>query len=89
VAVDSELIPLGTVMYLPDYQGLRGPDGRPHDGCFIAEDRGLKVKGKHVDIFTGDPETTKSWNAAVPSNQGVRVILGASRCAHLSKAAKH
>ncbi|MBW2453140.1 MAG: hypothetical protein JRI68_01440 [Deltaproteobacteria bacterium] len=83
VAVDSDLVPLGTVLYIPAYHGLRGPDGADHDGCFIAQDRGLKVKGKHVDVFTGDPRTTVSWNAAVPSNQGVKVILGADRCAYL------
>jgi two-component system, NtrC family, sensor histidine kinase HydH len=85
VAVDPEVVPLGTALYIPEYQGLRGPDGKTHDGCFLAEDRGLKVKGHHVDIFTGDPSTTVSWNRAVPSNQGVRVIIGATRCAHLTQ----
>jgi two-component system sensor histidine kinase HydH len=83
VAVDITVIPMRTVLYIPDFHGLKGPDGKVHDGCFIAEDRGLKVEGKHVDIFTGDPSTTVSWNQAVPSNKGVRVIIGASRCAHL------
>lgn len=85
VAVDPEVVPLGTALYIPDYQGLRRPDGETHDGCFLAEDRGLKVRGHHVDIFTGDPSTTVSWNQAVPSNQGVRVIIGAARCAHLTE----
>ena len=83
VAVDPDEIPLGATLYIPDYHGLRGPDGKAHDGCFLAEDRGLKVRGKHVDVFTGDPKTTTSWNDAVPSNQGVKVVVGASRCAHL------
>lgn len=85
VAVDPDVIPLGEVLYIPMFQGLRGPTGAPHDGCFIAEDRGLKVVGRHVDIFTGSPSTTASWNRAVPSNQGVEVIVGASRCAHLQQ----
>lgn len=84
VAVDPEQIPLGTTLYIPEYHGLRGPDGKAHDGCFVAEDRGLKVRGKHVDVFTGNPDTTASWNRAVPSNQGVKVVVGASRCAHLA-----
>ena len=74
---DSERV----VVSMPTF---RGPDGKAHDGCFIAEDRGLKVVGKHVDVFTGNPETTTSWNRAVPSNQGVKVVIGASRCAHLA-----
>jgi 3D (Asp-Asp-Asp) domain-containing protein len=85
VAVDSDVISLGTVLYVPEYHGLRGPDGKPHDGCFIAQDRGLKIKGKHIDVFTGDPETTLSWNSAVPTGKGVRVILDAPRCHHLKK----
>jgi hypothetical protein len=70
---------------MPDFQGLRGPDGKPHDGCYIAQERGLKVKGKHVDVFTGDTDTTRSWNTAVPTGKGVRVIVGAARCTHLSR----
>ncbi len=86
VAVDPTVVPMKSVLYIPDFHGLRGPDGKSHDGCFVAEDKGLKVKGRHVDVFTGNPSTTESWNKAVPSNQGVKVIVGASRCSHLSAA---
>ncbi len=85
VAVDPEVIPLGTALYIPAYHGLRRPDGSTHDGCFLAEDKGLKVKGRHVDIFTGAPSTTTSWNQSVPSNSGVLVHLSAARCAYLAK----
>ncbi|MCC6521104.1 MAG: hypothetical protein IT373_00445 [Polyangiaceae bacterium] len=83
VAVDSSVIPLGTVLYIPELHGLRDLAGVAHDGCFVAEDRGSRVNGKHVDIFTGDPELTRAWNAAVPSNSGVHVVVGAARCAAL------
>jgi len=83
VAVDPKRIPLGTVIYIPEYHGLRDLKGRAHDGCFVAEDRGLRVVGLHVDVFTGDPIVTKAWNKAVPSNRGVHVIIGATRCNHL------
>ncbi|NUP06395.1 MAG: hypothetical protein HOW73_10090 [Polyangiaceae bacterium] len=85
LAVDDATIPLGSVVYIPEYEGLPKPDGSSHDGCFIAEDRGSKVQGLHVDVFTGDPATTKSWNQAVPSNGGVHVEIGAPRCAYLKK----
>jgi signal transduction histidine kinase/3D (Asp-Asp-Asp) domain-containing protein len=84
VAVDSDAIPLGTVLYIPDYNGLRDREGAPHDGCFVAADRGSKVKGKHVDIFAGTLETAGAWNVAVPSNRGVQVVLGASQCRWLA-----
>jgi 3D (Asp-Asp-Asp) domain-containing protein len=82
VAVDSALIPLGTPLYIPEYDGLaRDSTGSTtHDGCFLAEDRGLAVTGQHVDIFTGYREITQLWNRLVPSNQGVTVIVDSPRC---------
>ncbi len=47
----------------------------------VAEDRGLKVKGKHVDVFTWLPSITRVWNSRVPSNQGLHVFVGSKRCA--------
>lgn len=81
VAVDSEVIPLGTPVFIPELAGLPLPDGAPHDGCFLAEDRGIKVVGRQVDVFTGDPATTARWNALFPSNRGVHVVPGEPRCA--------
>jgi 3D (Asp-Asp-Asp) domain-containing protein len=83
VAVDSNVIALGTVLFIPEFAGIPRPDGTPHDGCFIAEDRGTKVVGKHIDVFTGDPTVTARWNKLVPSNRGVRVRQGDARCAAL------
>lgn len=81
VAVDVSVIPLGTRVFVPELAGLPRPDGSPHDGCFVAEDRGIKVVGKHLDVFTGDPAMTARWNALMPSNKGVHVRVGDPRCA--------
>jgi 3D (Asp-Asp-Asp) domain-containing protein len=83
VAVDADVIPLGTAIYVPEYDGLpRDPEERTlHDGCFVAQDRGLKVKGKHIDVFTGHRSMTELWNRLVPSNRGVTVVLETQRCA--------
>ncbi|MCC6552257.1 MAG: hypothetical protein IT372_04445 [Polyangiaceae bacterium] len=80
VAVDSDVIPLGTPLFIPELVGLPLPDGTPHDGCFVAEDRGIKVVGRQVDIFTGDPADTARFNALYPSNRGVHVIPRDPRC---------
>jgi 3D (Asp-Asp-Asp) domain-containing protein len=82
VAVDSTIIPLGTPLYIPEYDGVaRDASGTTkHDGCFLAEDRGLAVKGQHVDVFTGDSEITRLWNRLVPSNRGVTVVVDSPRC---------
>lgn len=82
VAVDPSVIPLGTALFIPEIAGLPRPDGGAHDGCFVAEDRGLKVVGRHIDIFTGDPALTVQWNGMLPSNQGVHVRIGDARCLH-------
>ncbi|HYP88202.1 MAG TPA: 3D domain-containing protein [Polyangiaceae bacterium] len=82
VAVDSSVISLGTPLYIPEYDGVaRDAAGtRKHDGCFLAEDRGMAVKGQQVDVFTGKRETTQLWNRLVPSNSGVTVVADSPRC---------
>ncbi|HTU63886.1 MAG TPA: 3D domain-containing protein [Polyangiales bacterium] len=82
VAVDSNVIPLGTPLYIPEFEGLpREVDGTTqHDGCFVAQDRGIRVTGQHVDVFTGFATITALWNRKVPSNQGVTVIVDSPRC---------
>ncbi|WP_437604214.1 3D domain-containing protein [Sorangium sp. So ce590] len=80
VAVDSSVIPLGTALYVPELVGLPLPDGGRHDGCFVAEDRGIKVVGRQIDVFTGDPAVTARLNALFPSNRGVRPVLDDARC---------
>jgi 3D (Asp-Asp-Asp) domain-containing protein len=82
VAVDSDVIPLGTMIYIPEFEGMPrdAESSGLHDGCFIAQDRGLRVKGQQVDVFTGDENMTRLWNKLVPSNQGVTVVLDSPRC---------
>lgn len=90
VAVDVTVIPLGTPLFIPEFVGLPLGEGRAgvHDGCFIAEDRGIKVIGRHVDIFTGRVATTKQWNERVPTNQGVTVFVDDPRCPGPRRAAR-
>jgi 3D (Asp-Asp-Asp) domain-containing protein len=82
VAVDSDVIPLGTALYIPEYDGAPRDTERKatHDGCFVAQDRGLRVKGNHVDVFTGHASLTALWNAIIPSNKGVTIVLDSPRC---------
>jgi 3D (Asp-Asp-Asp) domain-containing protein len=80
VAADTRVLPMGTVLYIPELDGVSRSDG-----CFVVEDRGLRVQGEHVDIFTGMPAETATLNAAVPSNQGVTIVLDAPKCGHLAR----
>lgn len=86
VAVDTDVIPLGAALYVPELEGApRDNAGTLHDGCFIAQDRGVRVKGKHVDFFTGHASLTALWNRLVPSNKGVTVVLESPRCARAAR----
>ncbi|HEY8946346.1 MAG TPA: 3D domain-containing protein [Polyangiaceae bacterium] len=82
VAVDSAVVPLGTAVYIPELAGLPRDitNGGTHDGCFVAQDRGIRVVGKHVDVFTGHSALTALWNRLVPSNRGVTVVLDHPGC---------
>lgn len=82
VAVDDSVIAMQSVLYVPEFDGLPLDTKQSafHDGCLIAEDRGLKVKGQHIDVFTGRRAVTQLWNRLVPSNQGVTVVLESPKC---------
>ncbi len=85
LAADTTVLPMGTVVYIPELDGApRNDAGDVIDGCFVVEDRGSRVQGEHVDIFTGFPASTALLNERVPSNQGVTVVVSAPRCAHLN-----
>ena len=55
LAVPNNVLPRGTVVYLPDFDGmpLPGAEGgfEYHDGCFVVEDTGWSLRGQHIDIF--------------------------------------
>jgi 3D (Asp-Asp-Asp) domain-containing protein len=85
VAADTTVLPMGTPLYIPELDGLPiGEGGALHDGCVVVEDRGLKVRESHIDIFTGRPQTTEKLEDMVPSNQGVHVVVRTTRCEHLA-----
>lgn len=86
IAADTQFLPMGTAVYVPEIDGLPLIEGGGlHDGCLVVEDRGLKVRDAHIDIFTGRPRTTELVEDMLPSNQGVHVVVGTKRCARLGK----
>jgi len=82
VAVDIDVIALGTPLFIPEYLGLPrdAEHHSEHDGCFIAQDRGIRIQGRHIDVFTGEESLTELWNRLVPSNRGVTVIVDSPFC---------
>ena len=57
IAVDPQVIPYRTALFIPDAVGVRLtlPDGTEaiHDGYFFAADTGGAIKGTHIDVFQG------------------------------------
>ena len=53
VAVDKNIIPKGSILYIKETVGLKMPDGSRHDGYWYASDTGGAIKGKRIDLFTG------------------------------------
>jgi 3D (Asp-Asp-Asp) domain-containing protein len=53
LAVDPQVIPLGTVLYVPELVGVHLPSGEVHDGYVFAHDTGAGINGNRIDVFVG------------------------------------
>ena len=58
IAVDPRVIPLGSLVYIAELDGITMPGHAPwggfvHDGCVIALDVGGGIKGMEIDFFVG------------------------------------
>jgi len=51
-AVDRNVIPLGTKLFVAETKGLL-IEGKEHDGIWIADDVGGAIKGNRIDLFCG------------------------------------
>lgn len=88
VAVDPRVVKLGSLLYLPDLDGVRMP-GRPpaggfiHDGCVVAADTGGGIKGRELDLFVGKLAYVNALARRGGSHAWLRHIpvwSGAGRC---------
>jgi 3D (Asp-Asp-Asp) domain-containing protein len=53
VAVDKDLIPKRSILFIKETVGMKMPDGSVHDGYWYASDTGGAIKGKRIDLYTG------------------------------------
>jgi 3D (Asp-Asp-Asp) domain-containing protein len=66
VAVDPNLIPLGSHIYIPSYRSING-------GWFEADDTGGAIVGRHIDVFR-PPPSNPSDTGNFATGQRVYVI---------------
>jgi 3D (Asp-Asp-Asp) domain-containing protein len=52
IAVKSDGLKLGTVIYIPAARGLKLPNGKKHDGYFLVADFGA-MGDNQIDLYTG------------------------------------
>ncbi|MBO9559564.1 MAG: hypothetical protein J7515_13425 [Caulobacter sp.] len=53
LAVDKDVIPRRTVVFIKETVGLPMPNGEKHDGYWYASDVGGAIKGNKLDLFSG------------------------------------
>jgi 3D (Asp-Asp-Asp) domain-containing protein len=53
VAVDKNLIPKRSILFIKETVGMKLPDGSVHDGYWYASDTGGAIKGRRIDLYTG------------------------------------
>ena len=53
IAVDPDYIPLGSLVRIPETEGMQLPDGTLHDGLWRAEDIGSAIKKDRIDLYVG------------------------------------
>ena len=89
VAVDPSRVAIGTVLYIPELDGLAVPGHFPdggfvHDGCVVADDTGGGIKGRQVDFFVA----RKSHYTAFSHRNHIKrvtVFRGGDRCKTLGQ----
>jgi 3D (Asp-Asp-Asp) domain-containing protein len=53
LAVDPQVVPKHSVVFIPETVGLPMPGGGEHDGFWYASDTGGAIKGQRIDLYTG------------------------------------
>lgn len=54
VAVDPNVIPLGSLVFIKETKGMLLPNGHRHSGYWRADDIGGAIKKDRIDLFVGD-----------------------------------
>ena len=78
IATDPDVIPYGTIVYIPEWDGYQLPDGTYHDGCVRSDDTGGAIIDDHIDFFAGSEENYRDVVSDFPDN--VHIFVNPERC---------
>ncbi len=81
VATDPNVIPFGTIIYVPAWDGYVLPDSTVHDGCFRSDDTGGAIIEDHIDVFTGLKSEWMELRRHFPGF--VEVFVNPERCSEM------
>lgn len=84
VAVDPTRVSIGSLLYIPELDGLTMPGQAPyggfvHDGCVVADDRGGGIRGRQIDFFAAKHSHYEALDRRHRLKK-VTVMDGAERC---------
>jgi len=89
IAVPDGQLGRGSVVYIPDFDGMPLPGDEGgfdfHDGCFVVEDTGWSLEGKHIDMFALSESYYRALHARVEETERVEVYLDSPLCPSSSK----
>ena len=87
LAIEQSVVPHGTVLYIPEWDGVKIPasphglGGFTHDGCFRADDIGYGVEGRHYDFYAGTSALWMTLEQVRPTDSSTTVYRDPPRCA--------
>lgn len=80
IAVDPNVIDLGTKIYIEQFDGIKIGPKQYHNGCVVATDTGYSIKGKHIDVFTGTKAKYKQFSKRLKYISEVKLFLNSNKC---------
>jgi 3D (Asp-Asp-Asp) domain-containing protein len=83
IAVDPRIVALGEPLYVPEFDGLRMPDGSIHDGCVRADDTGGGIKVHKLDFFVVSYGNFRTLLQEIWGVNWVTPYIEAPRCQYL------
>lgn len=74
LAVDPNVIPIPSRVYIPAAKGTKLPDGSIHDGYFEAVDIGEAIQNQRIDVFTSMGDQSEVFHRNGLSNMKATAV---------------